>query len=91
MRITRIMLPAAALAFCLFASVGCESQSNNRITAEDVWNDMSPELKSMAMTEAQRKNKKYRIDDTNMRQIWNDLDTLMLMDRPVRMSKYPVP
>ncbi len=73
----------------LLAAVGgCD---NNKITASKVRSDMSPELDSIAMTKEQRKNEHARTVDTDLRQVWDDLDMLLLLDRPVRLSRYPIP
>ncbi len=64
---------------------------SNRITADSVRSNMSPELETVAMTAEQRKNLHARVVDTDLRQIPDDIDTLFLLNRPVRMTRYPVP
>ncbi len=67
---------------------GCAS---DRITAKSVRKDMSPEMQSVALMREQRKNVHARTKDTTYRQIWDDLDHIFLLDRPSRLSEYPVP
>ena len=81
------MIVAAGL---MLASLACGC-SSDRVTAAGVRSNMSPELESVAMTSEQRKNVHARAIDTTMRQIWDDLDTLLLIDRPIRLTRYPLP
>lgn len=69
-----------------FGAGGC-----NRITADSVRANMSPELESVAMSHEQRKNHHARVIDHTARQWHDDWDYLLLLDRPRRMSKYPIP
>jgi hypothetical protein len=66
---------------------GCHSP----VSAKGVRNNPSPELQSIAMTKGQRKNRHARTHDTTMRQIHDHLDMILLFDRPVRLSEYPIP
>lgn len=75
-------------AMVMLAGTGC---SRDRITASSVRRNMSPELASMAHQSQQRKNMHARTIDTDTRQIWDDLDSVLLLNRPSRMSIYPVP
>lgn len=68
-------------------ATGC----NNDIKAQDVRRDFSPELFSMGQSEEQMKTSNARTIDTNGRQAWDDAARLLLLDRPLRMSKYPIP
>ena len=68
-------------------ATGC----NNDIKAKDVRSDYSPELFSMGMSKEQMKNAHARTIDTNGRQAWDDAARLLLLDRPLRTSKYPIP
>ena len=83
---------ATALGVCALALCGCNAsqQADRQITAEYVRNNMSPELESIAETPAQRANRHARVDNTNLRQIPDDIDMLLLRDRPVWLSWYPV-
>lgn len=53
--------------------------------------DASPELKGIAHTPKELRYEHRRTKDTDMRQIWDDIDTIMLLNRPGRMSAYPIP
>jgi hypothetical protein len=63
----------------------------NRITASSVRSNMSPELQSVSLSREQRKNHHARVYDHTLRQVHDDWDYLLLLDRPRRMSKYPIP
>lgn len=69
-----------------FMAGGCSSTSPDAVRA-----NMSPELESVAMSSEQRKNHHARVIDHTARQWHDDWDYLLLLDRPRRMSKYPLP
>lgn len=77
-----------AVAMLAVAMIGGCSQ---KITASSVRSNPSPELQSMALTHEQRKNNISRSKDITKRQVWDDFDSIMLQDRPSRLSRYPVP
>lgn len=64
---------------------------SDRITGRSVRSDWSPELYSTAHSREQHKVREARTLDTNGRQAWDDLSMLLLLDRPSRMSEYPIP
>ncbi|MEX0776976.1 MAG: hypothetical protein WD042_14820 [Phycisphaeraceae bacterium] len=68
---------------------GCGSK--DRITAEGVRANMSPELQSVGDTAQQRKNRQARAVDTTLRAIHDDWDYFWLIDRPTNLSRYPIP
>ena len=72
----------------LWIAGGC---SEDRVTASSVRSDPSPELQSIAMSHGQRENEHARVIDTNLRQVWDDLDMILLLDNPSQGSRYPVP
>ena len=82
----RIML-LCGLVSLLTALGGC----SNKVTVKSIRKDPSPALDALARSKEQRKNDWTRIVDTNKRQIWDDIDYLLLLDRPSRSSRYPVP
>lgn len=63
----------------------------DRITAQAVRDDMSPELKTIAHTPEQHLNYGARSVDTTGRQIWGDWDRIWFLDRPMRLTPYPIP
>jgi hypothetical protein len=72
----------------LVLSGGCSSD----ITANDVRFDPTPELESMAFTSEERRSIHARMLNTQFRQIPDDIDEILLLDRPVRFSpRYPIP
>lgn len=67
---------------------GCSSE----VTAWDVRSDPTPELESMAFTSEERHSIHARMLNTQFRQIPDDIDEILLLDRPVRFSpRYPIP
>lgn len=61
------------------------------VTAEEVRSDMSPELDTVAENWEEAKNRMARTTDTTTRQAWEDLGRFWLLDRPSRMTRYPIP
>jgi len=88
MRTVNLSVLLVMFASLLLGLGGC---SSDRITAKSVRKNMSPELKSIASQSEERKNIHARTKDTNLRQIWDDLDHILLLDHPVRLSEYPIP
>ncbi len=86
----RCGLAAVALSG-LVALGGCSETSNGRITPSSVRANMSPEMEAIGETHQQRLNRYARVTDTNLRQIPDDWDTIWLMDKPMQMSRYPIP
>jgi len=85
---TKRIFSVCAAALLAVSIVGC---SNNKIDGRSVRRDMSPELRTTAATHEQQKNTQARAIDTTMRQIWDDLDKIFLVDQPSRLSRYPIP
>jgi len=81
------MLSLLACVIVIAGLTGCKKE----ITANSVRDDMSPGLKSMAESNEQMKNRHARTFDTNFRQIPDDIDMILLFDRPVRLSPYVIP
>ena len=84
------------LAMAVLAVVGCSSTTYGPdgrpiITAASVHGDMSPELDTIALSRGQSMNRIHRTIDTDLRQVPDDMTALWLLDRPSRMSRYPVP
>jgi len=76
---------------CVLFAVAAGGCNKNKVTAEKVRDNMSPELQSMAMTHEQRQNAHARTIDTTLRQVWDDLDMILLLDKPIKLTRYPVP
>lgn len=84
-------LMAAGLVLSLgMLATGCSS-SQGRITASDIRSNMTPELKTTAMTSEQHKTRVVRSVDHNLRQVWDDLDYIFLVDKPSHLTPYPIP
>ena len=77
----------AACVLSLLTLAGC----SKKVTARDVRDDPTPEIHTTAMTEAEHDNSKARAIDHTMRQIWDDLDKLLLINEPSRLSEYQIP
>ena len=75
----------------LDGSVGASSSDHERITVDTVTRDMSPELATRSETRDEGRIRQARTIDTNTRTIWDDLRTILLLDRPSRQSLYPTP
>ena len=69
----------------------CGGCGKKLITGKYARSHPSPELQTLAHTKELRKNMHARTHDTNLRQILDDLDAILLIERPVQLSKYPVP
>lgn len=63
------------------------------ITKRDVLGNMSPELVTLARTNDEVDIQMSRTVDTNGRNAWDDVLSVFLLDRPLRMSanSYPIP
>ena len=86
------VVASLALAFVMLVGVGCQSApSDGRVTADSVRRNLSPEMVSMAYNQEQLDNIHARTFDTNLRQIPDDIDAILLFDRPGWMTIYPVP
>lgn len=60
------------------------------ITADEVRSNYSPERFTLGETDGQFKNRTSRTVDTNLSNFWDDLMSVMLLDRPSRSSPYPI-
>jgi len=77
-------LSVVVLTGVLLVTVGCTTAERQRL-------NMSPELRTMAQTQQTRWNRIARSVDTDSRQFWDDLDRVLLLDRPVITSRFPIP
>jgi len=82
------ILGLACLMLTLVGVTGCESDP---YSPEAVRKNLMPEMQSLARTKEQWKNVRARTFNTNSRQMYEDWNAIMLFDRPVWMSIYPVP
>lgn len=84
------ILMLTALVATVGLSVGCESEPDT-IDADYVRSNMTPELESVAMSHELRKMNHARTIDHNLRQVWDDLDSMLLLDQPLGFSRYYIP
>ena len=82
----RRSLPLLALAACVLflPSAGCTK--TERIRA-----NYTPYLDSTAYNSEQDRNTQARVIDHNTRGIWDDLNRLLLLDQPSRLTPYTIP
>lgn len=86
-RVVTFVLPAALVALALSAS-GCESPSKEDA---DVRASVTPELRTLSERSIEVDNTMLLTLDTNARSINNDLRRIWLLDRPVRLTREPMP
>ena len=77
----------SAMLLTLLLIGGC----SQKITAATVRRNLTPELETLSLTHEQRLNVHARTKNLGWRQLESDLDRLLLLDRPVRLTRYPVP
>ncbi|MFA9478675.1 hypothetical protein ACERK3_10240 [Phycisphaerales bacterium AB-hyl4] len=78
---------AAVLVVMMLVFAGCHSPTS----AAGVRANFSPELHSTANSYEQHLNREARTRDMNLRGVWDDGSRLLLLDRPSRLSPYPIP
>ena len=76
----------AVIAASLLA-VGCTKPS----MIDTVLLDMSPGFETIARSHEQRMIRQARTLDTNHRQLYDDIDRILLIYRPLRLSNYSIP
>lgn len=79
-----IGLVAGALVFG-----GCSS--DQLFTSKHAKKNISPAMESMAQTKEQRKNRTAYTFDVNFRQLNDDVDSVLLLERPMQMHRAPMP
>ena len=72
---------------CLLMGGGC----SQKFTVATARRNMSPKLETMTATHEQRLNAYARTVDVNLRQLNDDIDELLLLDRPMLTTRTPVP
>lgn len=78
--------------FTLLVLGACSQSPNIRpVTLREVLQEMSPEFETVAYSHDQRIAQQARAIDTNLRGLNDDVDRFLLIDRPLRMSMYPIP
>ena len=82
----RRFLPLLALAAgsTLLLSTGCTQ-------AQRIRANYTPYLDSTAYNSEQDRNTQARVIDHNTRGIWDDLNRMLLLDRPSRLTPYTIP
>ncbi|MEM6393128.1 MAG: hypothetical protein AAF797_10180 [Planctomycetota bacterium] len=85
-RVCSLALLASAAAL-LTVSTGCSS----KITSSDIRANPSPELYTTAHTLEEYRNDKAQTLDWYVRSLRDDIDSVLLLDRPSRLTIYPAP
>ena len=84
---TRTVWCALVLALGLLTVAGC----SNKFTAKTARKNISPSLDTLSLTPEQRKNRHARTVDVNLRQVNEDVDRLLLLDRSTMLNRNPMP
>ncbi len=84
---TSSVLCTALLVLCLLSIGGC----SNKFTPEMARANVSPAQDTLALTREQMDNRYARTIDVNLRQFNEDVDMLLLLDRPSFLSRTPMP
>ncbi len=78
------------LLLAVLAGGGCNT-GGQPMTVQQVLSDMSPGFETVARSHHQRLIRQARAVDINTRQLVNDLDSIFLTYRPLRLTPYPIP
>lgn len=70
--------------------IGCSS-NQQAIRVEDMIKNMSPEFETVSLSHQQRMIRQARALDLNARQLADDVDQLLLLYRPLRLSIFAIP
>lgn len=82
-----VQAAAALTLLALAAGPGCASDTSPSAIRADV----TPYLDNLDQNEELAKNDHARLIDHNTRSAWNDLERLLLLDRPSRLNRIYVP
>ena len=88
-RLPRTAMMITAAGITVMAFVGCESDKNLMING--IRRNPSPEMQTISRTPDNRKNDHAVIRNINGRQISDDIDALLLLDRPSRLTPFVTP
>ncbi len=69
----------------------CAGGCSQKVTPEGVRRNLSPEFETLGETKGMRANRHAEVIDLNLRQIPDDIDRILFLDRPMRMTTYPLP
>ena len=80
------LLACAIAATLLLGSGGCAATKAERIRA-----NYTPYLDSIAANSEQDRNTQARVIDHNTRSLWDDLNKVLLLDKPSHANIYYIP
>ena len=86
------MIKAVSVAVVAVSALGCQASggADSGINVENMLSDMSPGFETVGLSHQQRLIRQARAVDLDARQLADDLDHLLFLDRPLRMSIYPI-
>lgn len=88
-RLPRTALFSLAAGLLATTLIGCSSEKP--ILIDEVRRNPTPEMDTIARTYDDRKNDHAVVKNTNLRQIGDDIDAILLLNRPVRLTPYVIP
>ena len=68
---------------------GCSSDEG--FTSKTARKNLSPAMETLALSKEQRKNRSAYTTDVNLRQLNDDWDSILLLDRPMYLTRSPMP
>lgn len=86
----RNVFQAGCVVLMVVLAFGCTNQQQT-VTVEGMLHDMSPGFETVALSHRQRLIRQARAMDLNSRQLVDDIDKLLLVYRPRRLTIFPVP
>lgn len=88
-RCTRTAMMIITAGMATLALNGCESDKS--VLIDEIRRNPTPEMETIARTHNDRLNNHAVVRNSNLRQIGDDIDAILLLDRPVRLSPYVIP
>jgi hypothetical protein len=86
----RTLAPLALIAAASLSLTGCGSL-NSGPTYNSVRSNLTPELMTLAERPIDVSNQMGVTFNTNRRAMWDDVQSFWLLDRPSRLTRYPMP
>ncbi len=86
--LSRLLSSICVLLLAVSLLSGC---GKKLITSKTARKNVSPSLKTSLRTAEQQRNRTKWIDDVDARQFEDDLEAIFLIERPSRLTPYPIP
>ena len=90
---TRMTTAARVIGVVVTAAwmIGCHADGGGSdINVESMLSDMSPGFETVGLSHQQRLIRQARAVDLDVRQLADDIDHFLFLDRPLRLSIYPI-